>query len=215
MAAHGTRTRSPGPNRRGADLSSSLGCASDQWLARPAVSGDCASRMRKALLGAVVALGLAAIAWAFLGRSRESSGHFLLDVRTPSQGRAFSAALEQTVGAPLRPGHKLTLLPNGKIFDALTEAIRGAKQSIDIEMYIWSHGKASTQVVAALRERKKGVACRVLLDAEGSISRGEEVDKDLRDVKCAILLFRKSTAIFARNPSTEAVITARIAGTGG
>ena len=171
--------------------------------------------MKKALLGAVVALGLAAIGWAFLGRSRESSGHFLLDVRAPSQGRGFSAALEQTVGAPLRPGHKIALLPNGKVFDALTDAIRGAKQSVNIEMYIWSHGKASTSVISALRERKKGVACRVLLDAEGSISRGEEVDKDLRDVECAMLLFRKATAIFARNHRKVAVIDGRIGITGG
>ncbi|TMA21001.1 MAG: Cardiolipin synthetase [Deltaproteobacteria bacterium] len=171
--------------------------------------------MKKALLGAVVALGLAAIGWAFLGRSRESSGHFLLDVRAPSQGRGFSAALEQTVGAPLRPGHKIALLPNGKVFDALTDAIRGAKQSVNIEMNIWSHGKASTSVISALRERKKGVACRVLLDAEGSISRGEEVDKDLRDVECAMLLFRKATAIFARNHRKVAVIDGRIGITGG
>src|SRR5205085_1824136 len=171
--------------------------------------------MKKALLGAVVALGLAAIGWAFLGRSRESSGHFLLDVRAPSQGRGFSAALEQTVGAPLRPGHKIALLPNGKVFDALTDAIRGAKQSVNIEMYIWSHGKASTSVISALRERKKGVACRVLLDAEGSISRGEEVDKDLRDVECAMLLFRKATALFARNHRKVAVIGGRLGITGG
>src|SRR2546430_12670374 len=171
--------------------------------------------MKKALLGAVVALGLAAIGWAFLGRSRESSGHFLLDVRAPSQGRGFSAALEQTVGAPLRPGHKIALLPNRKVFDALTDAIRRAKQSVNIEMYIWSHANASTSVISALRERKKGVACRVLLDAEGSISRGEEVDKDLRDVECAMLLFRKATAIFARNHRKVAVIDGRIGITGG
>jgi cardiolipin synthase len=171
--------------------------------------------MKRALLGAVVALGVAAIGWAFLGRSRESSGHFLLDVRAPSQGRGFSAALEQTVGAPLRPGHKVALLPNGKVFDALTDAIRGAKQSVNIEMYIWSHGKASTSVISALRERKKGVACRVLLDAEGSISRGEAVDKDLRDVECSMLLFRKATAIFARNHRKVAVIDGRIGITGG
>jgi cardiolipin synthase len=171
--------------------------------------------MKKALLGAVVALGLAAIGWVLLGRSRESSGHFLLDVRTPSHGRAFSAALEQTVGAPLRPGHKLTLLPNGKVFTALTDAIRSAKQSVNIEMYIWTHGRASTSVVSALRERKKGVACRVLLDAEGSISRGDEVDKDLRDVECSLLLFRKATAIFARNHRKVAVVDGRIGFTGG
>ncbi|MFL5452141.1 MAG: phospholipase D-like domain-containing protein [Myxococcales bacterium] len=171
--------------------------------------------MKKALLGAVVALGLAATGWVLLGRSRESSGHFLLDVRAPSQGRGFSSALEQTVGAPLRPGHKLKLLPNGKVFDELTSAIREARQSVNIEMYIWSHGRASTSVISALRERRKGVACRVLLDAEGSISRGDEVDKDLRDVECSMLLFRKATAIFARNHRKVAVIDGRIGITGG
>src|SRR5256885_7746438 len=171
--------------------------------------------MRKAILGAVVALGLAAIGWTLLGRSRESSGQFLLDVRTESHGRAFSAALEQTVGAPLRPGHHLRLLPNGTVFTALIEAIRNAKQSVNIEMYIWTQGRASTSVISALRERKKGVACRVLLDAEGSISRGDTVDKDLSDVECSMLLFRKRTAIFARNHRKVAVVDGRIGITGG
>src|SRR3954462_2859638 len=98
--------------------------------------------MKKALLAAVVALGLAAIGWVLLGRSRESSGHILLDVRAPSQGRGFSCALEQTVGAPLRPGHKLKLFANGRFFDEVTSAIRSARQSVNIEMYIWSHGRA-------------------------------------------------------------------------
>src|SRR5205085_2592058 len=52
-------------------------------------------------------------------------------------------------------------------------------------------------------------------DAEGSISRGEEVDKDLRDDECAMLLFRKATAIFARNHRKVAVIDGRIGITGG
>src|SRR3954467_7802368 len=123
--------------------------------------------MKKAVLGAIVALGLAAIGWVILGRSRESSGHFLLDVRTPSHGRAFSAALEQTVGAPLRPGHKLSLLPNRKGFTALRAGSQKAQQSVHIEMYIWWPGRAAAAVVSALRERKKGAPCRVLLDAEG------------------------------------------------
>jgi cardiolipin synthase len=171
--------------------------------------------MKKAFLGAIVALGLAAIGWTLLGRSRESSGHFLLDVRTPSHGRAFSAALEQTVGAPLRPGHKLTLLPNGKVFTALVSEIRKAQQSVHIEMYIWTAGRASTAIISALRERKKGAPCRVLLDAEGSISRGDSVEADLRSVGCEFRLFRKYTAILARNHRKVAVIDGRIGFTGG
>src|SRR5712675_2445528 len=172
--------------------------------------------MKKALLGAVVALGLAAIGWAFLGRSRESSGHFLLDVRTPSHGRAFSAALEQTVGAPLRPGHKLTLLPNGKVFTALVAEIRKAQQSVHIEMYIWSPGRAATAIVSALRERQKGAACRVLLVARlPAADASLRVEEDLRSVGCELRLFRKYTAILARNHRKVAVIDGRIGFTGG
>src|SRR5205823_8938 len=171
--------------------------------------------MRKALLGAIVALGLAAIGWVILGRSRESSGHFLLDVRAPSHGRGFSAALEQTVGAPLRPGHKLAVLPNGRVFDAMVSEIRKARRSVHIEMYIWTQGRASTAIVSALRERQKGAACRVLLDAEGSISRGETVEADLRSVGCESRLFRKYTAILARNHRKVAIIDGRVGITGG
>jgi hypothetical protein len=52
----------------------------------------------------------------------------------PSSGPPFSAALKQTVGAPLRPGHKVVLLPNGRIFPALLDAIEKARHSIHIEM---------------------------------------------------------------------------------
>ena len=151
----------------------------------------------------------------WLVRRGDEPGAFALQWRVPSSGEAFSAALQQTTGSPMRPGHKVTLLENGRIFDGLVEAIHGARQSIDIEMYIWTKGNASQRILAAIEKRPPGAKCRVLLDALGSVSRGDEVDQGLRAARCEFALFRPDKAPFARNHRKVAVIDGRIGFTGG
>ena len=87
-----------------------------------------------------------------LGCSKKESGFEIHD-RVPSSGEAFSAALEQTVGAPLRPGHRVQLHENGKVFDSLLEAIGQARETVHAEMYIWTKGKASDRVLDAIAGR--------------------------------------------------------------
>ena len=147
--------------------------------------------------------------------SQDKPGSFELHVRVPSSGEAFSSALEQTVGTPLREGHQVELLPNGAVFDALVAAIGKAKGSVHIEMYIWSKGAVSNRVIAALGKREKGVGCRILLDAVGSITRGDEVDQGLRQAGCELRLFRKNQAPTARNHRKLAIVDGRKGFTGG
>ena len=162
------------------------------------------------VLGTLFAVG---VAWYFLRGG--SPNQFRLEWRVASGGKAFSTALEQTVGAPLRPGHTVKLLPNGSIFPALIEAINGAKQSVHIEMYIWKHGAVSRQVIDALKARKGKIECRILLDALGSISRGDEVDQGLAEANCKLLKFRPHSSPLSRNHRKVAVIDGRIGFTGG
>ncbi|MFO0920925.1 MAG: cardiolipin synthase [Pirellulales bacterium] len=71
---------------------------------------------------------------------------------------------------PALPGNRLELLGDwNAIFDRLIADIDAAKINCDIEFYIWHSGGRSAEVVAALqRARKRGVACRILVDAIGS-----------------------------------------------
>ena len=75
-----------------------------------------------------------------------------------------------TVGMPGIAGNRLTLLQDFRsIFDALIADIDGAQDSCHLEFYIWHDGGRADDVAEALmRARKRGVACRVLVDAFGS-----------------------------------------------
>jgi cardiolipin synthase len=75
-----------------------------------------------------------------------------------------------TVGMPGIAGNRLTLLQDYEsIFDALVADIDAAQESCHLEFYIWHDGGRADDVAEALvRARKRGVACRVMVDAFGS-----------------------------------------------
>ena len=83
----------------------------------------------------------------------------------------FRASMSSLLGGPLVDGNKIEQLQNGEeIFPAMLEAIRGAQKSINIESFIWSSGKVSTEFVSALSERAKaGVRVHVIVDWLGSL----------------------------------------------
>lgn len=74
-------------------------------------------------------------------------------------------------------------LPNGENFYAAElEAIRGARQSINIEAYIFSRGEVTHRVLDALAERaRNGVQVRLVIDAMGSFSTSKRAFKQLTD----------------------------------
>lgn len=96
---------------------------------------------------ALLVLG-AGIGGAFLlwGRKKPEE-RFELKVSVPTDRAAFSLAMQQSLGAPMRAGHEVRLLTNGTLFDALEADIRGAKSSIHVVLYIWEKGVASDRIV--------------------------------------------------------------------
>jgi cardiolipin synthase len=89
----------------------------------------------------------------------------------PSYGVAspqFEQLLEAQVGR-LPGGNRATLLNNGDgFFPAILEAIRAAKASVNIELYIFAKGKMAEQFVEVLcAKAREGVEVRVLVDSVG------------------------------------------------
>ena len=74
------------------------------------------------------------------------------------------------LGTGMVPNNRVTLLQNGnEFFPAMLEAIRGAKQSINMEMYIFNDGEVARQFAHAMAERaREGVEVRLLVDDWGS-----------------------------------------------
>ncbi|HTY42952.1 MAG TPA: phospholipase D-like domain-containing protein [Thermoanaerobaculia bacterium] len=74
------------------------------------------------------------------------------------------------LGTEMVPGNAARLLQNGEgIFPAMLAAVAGAKESINLEIYIFDHGQIATGFAEALAERARaGVEVRLLVDAWGS-----------------------------------------------
>ena len=166
-------------------------------------------------LGLVLTL---ALSLSCLGVGRKSAGEVRLPAEAPDHGAAFSNALYQTVGVRLEPGNQVEFVNNGKVFDAAMEEIRGARKNVHIVSFIWSDSETSRKLIAAITERaKKGVACRILVDAIGSIGFGDKQMNPLEAAGCEVHKFRPVPGQddLARNHRKLIIVDGRVGITGG
>ncbi len=143
---------------------------------------------------------------------------FAISTDVPSSGDEFASALYQSVGATMAPGHTLQRLDNGAMLDALVTDIEHAKTSIDVVMYIWEVGQASTRLTTAIAARARaGVGCRVVIDSFGSPSFAKKVGPALLAAGCEVRIFRPfpRNSPLLRNHRKIFVIDGLVAYTGG
>lgn len=157
---------------------------------------------------------------ASLGCSRTSPTFhaFAISSDIPSSGDEFASALFQSVGATMTPGHVVQRLDNGSMLDALVTDIEQAKTSIDIVMYIWEAGKASTRLTTAIAARARaGVGCRIVIDSFGSPGFEKKVGPALLAAGCEVRIFRPfpRNSPLLRNHRKIFVIDGLVAYTGG
>lgn len=96
----------------------------------------------------------------------------------------FLRTVGQLLGPAVLPGNRITALHNGdRIFPAMLAAIRGARETITLESYIYWSGDIGRQFADALSDRARaGVKVHVLLDAVGC---GKLEEKYLDEMKSA------------------------------
>jgi cardiolipin synthase len=122
-------------------------------------------------LGPGRAKRVAALRGKFLGRLAELRRAGPVDwASLCPECSALARVAECGLGAPALPGNALELLPDADAaFPALLADIDAARRSCHVESYIWDLGGRADEVAAALvRAAKRGVVCRVLVDAQGS-----------------------------------------------
>jgi cardiolipin synthase A/B len=100
----------------------------------------------------------------------------------------FVQTVVGATGVPFRARNSLTLLNNGdEFYPAMLEAIGKAEASITIEAYIYWSGQIGLAFARALAAKSKaGVNIKILLDAIGSASIGEEILQTLEDGQCEL-----------------------------
>ena len=91
--------------------------------------------------------------------------------RMPIASREYVNYLTAIVNARLFSVTDLTVLTTGhEVYAAEIEAIRGARRSIHLEVYLFLRGRAGDDMLAALTERARaGVTVRVVVDQIGSL----------------------------------------------
>jgi len=77
---------------------------------------------------------------------------------------------ERTIGVPALAGNRVDLLDDWEhVFKRLLADVEAATSSIHVEFYIWSDGGVADRMANALvHAQRRGVSCRVLVDALGS-----------------------------------------------
>lgn len=78
--------------------------------------------------------------------------------------------LEVLGGSPVVFGNRVEVISDGRqAFDAMLEAIAGARRSIALEMYIWADDRLGRRFVEAVAAKaREGIPVRALVDAFGS-----------------------------------------------
>lgn len=98
------------------------------------------------------------------------------------ESEQFLCLLEAVTDAKANRGSRIEVLTNGEVYyEAELEAIRSARQSINLEAYIFQKGEVTRRFVEALAERaRSGVEVRLTLDAIGSFATWNSYFKELR-----------------------------------
>jgi len=100
----------------------------------------------------------------------------------PLESNEFINQLAAISDARIEQHTRVEDIPNGaNFYPAEIEAIRAARQSVDLEAYILEKGEVASKIVEALTERARaGVEVNVVADAMGSVSTRKSFFDDLK-----------------------------------
>ena len=152
----------------------------------------------------------------------EKPPQYGLDHEFSIDDEEFLATISGATGVPLLPGNALTILNNGdKFYPAMLEAIAEADASITIEAYIYWDGEVGRQFAEALAAKAKaGIRVKILLDAVGSSTIGEDILTILEAGRCQLAWYnpihwKRLGRFNHRTHRKSLIVDGRIAFTGG
>ena len=115
-------------------------------------------------------IGGAFIAWLILAVLFTPHVPYHIEAEIDARSDHFIHVIESTCSTHLEPDNRVDILTNGDVFyPAMLAAIRAARETIDMECYIFKKGEIGEQFIEALCERARaGVRVTMVMDAIGS-----------------------------------------------
>ena len=144
------------------------------------------------------------------------------ECREPAGSEEFMAAVSRFLNVPILRGGTAEILQNGcRFYPALLDAIEGARETVNFQVYIFNTDRVGRKFVDAFEERARaGVDVRVLLDGFGSWRFGKAEEERLRKAGVRLEYFRPLRLLslaraFKRDHRRAIVIDGKVAFTGG
>ena len=145
-----------------------------------------------------------------------------LDHQFDVDSETFLAAIAGATGVPFAAGNRLDVLNNGdEFYPSMLEAIANAKRSITMEAYIYWAGAIGNQFADAFAAKARdGVRVKILLDAVGSSTIGDDILEQLEAGGCQLAWYNPihwySIGRFNhRTHRKSLIVDGRVAFTGG
>jgi cardiolipin synthase len=147
---------------------------------------------------------------------------YLLGFEAEASSDLFVQSAANFLNAPILRGGRAEMLQNGdRFYPAMLEAIGGAKDTINFEVYIFESDETGRRFIEAFTERARaGVEVRLLLDWFGSIRLKRADCRELRNAGVKLEFFRPFTLrnlvrMYRRTHRRAIVVDGVVAFTGG
>src|SRR2546427_5204844 len=133
-------------------------------------------------------IGGAFVAWLILVVLFTPGIPYHIEAEVDPRSDHFIRVLESTAHSALKQGNKIDILTNGTAFyPSMLAAIRGARETVNMECYIFKKGEIGDAFIEALSERARaGVRVTIVMDAIGSFGAFHRSAKPLRQAGCRV-----------------------------
>lgn len=140
-------------------------------------------------------IGGAFIAWLILAVLFTPHIPYHIEADVDACSDHFIEVLESTCQTHLEQGNTVEILTNGdRFYPAMLDAIRGARETINMECYIFKRGDICDAFIEALCERARaGVRVTLVLDAIGSFGAYHRCKKPLEAAGCRVAAYQPFT----------------------
>jgi cardiolipin synthase len=138
-------------------------------------------------------VGGAFLTWVVLAMLFTPHIPYHIEAAIDARSDHFIHVLESTCQTHLEAGNKVEIFTNGdRFYPAMLEAIRAAKETINMECYIFKKGEIGNQFVEVLCERARaGVRVTIVMDAIGSFGAFRKLRKPLRAAGARVKAYQR------------------------
>ncbi len=137
--------------------------------------------------------GGAVITWLVLVLLFTPGIPYHVETSVDAAGDHLVHVLESTCHTKLFDGNRVEILTNGDHFyPAMLAAVEGARETINLECYIFRRGRIGDAFIGALAARARaGVRVTVVLDAIGSFGMFHRAARPLREAGCRVEAYQR------------------------